>query len=234
MNVLAVIPVRAGSKGLPGKNLAPLAGRPLLAWTIDAARASQSVARVVVSTDSQEIAAVARGCGAEAPFMRPAALATDDAASIDVVLHAACWLEKSEGYRPDAIMELHATSPLRTATDIDEAAALCAHPPVDAVVSVTPVGSHHPCWMQYLDSSGCLRPFVAQGPMAQRRQDLPALYTLNGAIYVARRAWLLEHRTWFAPRTRGYVMPPERSVDIDSPWDLHIADLVLRNRAAGT
>jgi CMP-N,N'-diacetyllegionaminic acid synthase len=223
---LAVIPARGGSKGIPGKNLASAGGRPLIAWTIVAARAAQGVSRAVVSTDSPEIAEVARGLGAEIPFLRPAELATDAAPGMLPILHAIRWLEEQEGYRPDYVMCLQPTSPLRTAEDIDAALALARAKEADAVVSVAPV-EHHPFWMKRVSPEGQLSDFMVPERPALRRQDLPLVHALNGAIYLVRREVLLAKQTWYTERTYAYVMPPERSFDVDTPWDLRIVDLLL-------
>ncbi len=227
--VLAIVPARAGSKGLPGKNLAPVAGRPLLAYTIDAARAARAVERVVVTTDSPHIAAVARAYGAETPFLRPKELAGDNTPGLDPVLHAVQWLAAHESYRPWAVCCLQPTSPLREAMDIDAAFDLLVAYRADAVVSVSP--ALHPLqWLKRIDDTGRLHDAFDGIPFVARRQEVPPLYTLNGAVYLARTAVLLEQRTWYTDRTYAYVMPPERALDIDTAWDLYLADLVLKDR----
>jgi CMP-N,N'-diacetyllegionaminic acid synthase len=205
--VLALIPARGGSKGLPGKNILPVNGRPMLAFSIDAARGSQFVDRVVVSSDDDAIIAAALACGSEAPFRRPAELATDSAASIDVALHA---LDQLPGY--DVLILLQPTSPARTAADIDAACERFAASGAPACVSVSPV-EQSPYWMYRLDPKGALQPVVESGACT-RRQD-----TLNGAIYVADAAWLRRTRTFVTPETVAYVMPASRSIDIDTADD---------------
>lgn len=228
MIVLAVIPARGGSKSVPQKNIAPIGGKPLIAWTVGAARACPLVDRVIVTTDSSAIADVARDVGANVPFLRPSGLAEDGTPGIDAILHAVEWVGEHEGYHPDIVMALQPTSPLRTADDIAAAIELCRNPDVDGVVSVTEATSH-PHWMNVIDANGYLRDFLPGPQAATRRQDLPTVYAQNGAISLARRDRLLKSRTWFMPRTRGYVMPHERSIDIDSAWDLHVADLILKD-----
>lgn len=225
---LAVIPARGGSKGIPGKNIAPVGGKPLIAWSIEAALAAQSRPRVIVSTDADDIAACATSCGAEVPFRRPAALATDDAPGEAPILHALQWLRESEGWEPDLVMCLQPTSPLRTAADIDASIARLEALDADSLVSVTSADPH-PYWTKRIDEGGWIRSFLPDVGMP-RRQDLPAVYALNGAIYLSRRAALLEAGGWYAGRTCGYVMPADRSLDIDTPWDLHLADLILADR----
>ncbi len=210
--VLALIPARGGSKGLPGKNILPVGGRPLLAFSVDAARGSQFVDRVVVSSDDDAIIAAALACGGEAPFRRPAELATDFAASIDVALHA---LDQLPGY--DVIMLLQPTSPARTAADVDAACERFAASGAPACVSVSLV-EQSPYWMYRLAATGTLQPIVESATYT-RRQDLPPVYALNGAIYVADAAWLRRTRSFITPATVAYVMPASRSIDIDTADD---------------
>lgn len=220
--MLALIPARGGSKGFPGKNIAELAGRPLIAHTIAAAKAADSVHRVVVSTDDEQIGAAARAAGAELPFVRPPELATDEASTADVIRHAA----EAEGLGPeDSLVLLQPTSPLRTAGDIDEAVALFEARHADAVISVT--AHEHPlAWAQLLNEDGLLLPhpsLAAEG----RRQDLTVTYRPNGAIYVIRLKNFLRYGQIRGPRTYGYAMPAERSVDVDTPFDLRLAACLL-------
>ena len=211
--VLALIPARGGSKGLPGKNILPVGGRPLLAWSVDAARAARSVDRVVLSSDDDAIMAAARACGCEVPFVRPAALASDAATTIDVVMHA---LDALPGY--DLIVLLQPTSPLRTAADIDAACERLASSGAPACVSVSLV-DQSPYWMYRLGDNQSLVPVVEAPPGVTRRQDLPAVYALNGAVYVADTAWLRQARTFITRATVAHVMPAERSIDIDTIAD---------------
>jgi CMP-N-acetylneuraminic acid synthetase len=227
--VLAIIPARGGSKGVPNKNLAQVAGRPLIEWTIDAARRATSLGRVVVTTDAPSIADAARKSGAEVPFLRPSELAQDDSPGMAAILHAVAWLAEHERYHPDYVMCLQPTSPLRTARDIDAAVGLLAQHEADSVVSVTPV-DQHPYWMKQMDADGRLRDFMVPDRPAIRRQDLPLVYALNGAIYLAGRTVLVDTASWYTTNTRGYVMPPERSLDLDTPWLMHLADLMLRSQ----
>lgn len=223
--ILAIIPARGGSKALPRKNIAPFCGKPLIAWTIRAAQQSSGVSRVVVTTDDREIAEVAARHGADVPFMRPAELASDTAPGNAAVFHALQWLDEHEHYRAGIVVLLQPTSPLRTGVDIDAALHLLEERAADSVVSVTPV-DHHPQWMKTIDASGWLRNFLDQPPSAVVRQQLPPVYRLNGAIYAARVDALRRAGDWYTPRTAAYVMPAERSVDIDSPWDFKLAELI--------
>jgi N-acylneuraminate cytidylyltransferase len=220
--VLAVIPARGGSRRLPGKHLLALGGRPLLAWTLDAARGSRLLDRAVLSTEDPRLADAARALGAEVPFLRPAELATDHASSICVVEHALAALEQ----RYDWIVLLQPTSPLRDARDIDACLRLVHEAGANACVSVSePDRSPYLCYR--LDGAGRLQPLLARAHAHMRTQDLPPAVAPNGAIYVARVPWFLEHRSFLAPETLAYLMPRERSCDIDSALDLRIADALL-------
>lgn len=230
-DVLAVIAARGGSRALPRKNLALLGGKPLIAWTIEAALRSRTVSRTIVTTDDPEIADVSRRQGAEVPFSRPPELARDETPGIAAVLHAVRWLEEHEGYRPDVVMNLQPTSPLRTAEDVDLAFALLAERRADAVVSVTPV-EHHPYWMKAVDEQGWMHDFVPLSTPILVRQELPPVYMLNGAIYLAHRTTLLRCGGWYTPRTAAYIMPLERSVDIDTAQDFALAKLLLETQSS--
>lgn len=219
MSALAVIPARSGSKSLPGKNVRLFHGRPLLHWSISAARESGVAERIIVSTDDEEIATIARAGGAEVPFLRPAALAQDDSPMLDVMLDLLTRLESV----PENVLLLQPTSPLRNADDLRRAAALLAD--ADAVVSVT-AAKHHPQWLQRISPEGLLEPFTRE-PAPACRQDLPKVYALNGALYLVRTTALRAERTFRPARTLAYEMPAERSVDIDSELDWRLAELVF-------
>lgn len=227
--VLAVIPARGGSKGIPRKNVRPLAGKPLVAWTIEAALQSQMLSRVIVSTDDEEIANVARERGTETPFLRPRELAQDDSSSMSVVLHTVQWLEEQEHFSPDYVLLLQPTSPFRNAQDIDTAVELAETQHAAAVVSVCEA-ERHPYLCKRILDGGTLADFVPNNLEYQRRQDLPPAFVLNGAIYLNRRESLLCDQTFLPSGTLAYVMPAERSLDIDSPWDWHLAELILKDQ----
>jgi CMP-N,N'-diacetyllegionaminic acid synthase len=224
--VLGLIIARGGSKGIPGKNLRQVAGRPLIAWTIEAAKASRRLDRILLSTDDPEIAEVGRRYGADVPFLRPAELATDRSPIIDAALHALQWVETTENYIPTFGMLLQPTSPLRTAEDIDAAIRMAQEQNADAVVSVAAV-ERHPFHMKVMDENGKLAPFITTELSDSRRQDLPPVFGLNGAIYLVRRTVLWESKTWCPAGALAYVMPAERSLDVDTSWDLCLADLIL-------
>lgn len=229
MHFLAIIPARGGSKGLPGKNLRPLAGKPLIAWSIEAARGAASIGRVVVSTDDEAIAEVARRHGAEVPFLRPAELALDDTPTLPVLQDTIRRLGEA-GYRPDAVVTLQPTSPLRTARHIDEATALfMANPEADSLVSCVEIPHvYHPRSVMRLDGQGYLRPFL-DGPMPNRRQAKEPVFARNGAaIYVTRLDCL--SRFIFGGNLLPYMMSVEDSIDIDDAGDLHAAEKVIARR----
>lgn len=227
--VLGIILARGGSKGIPRKNVQPAGGKPLIAWTIEAGLRSGALARLIVSTDNDEIAAVSREWGAEVPFQRPAALAQDDTGSIETTIHAVEFMADRHDYRPEYVLLLQPTSPLRTAEDIKGAVRLARERQADGVVSVTAAHSH-PYWMKTIGEDGVLRDFLKPERPYTRRQDLPPVYFIDGALYLVRRDVLLERRTFYTDRTYAYVMPADKTLDVDSPWDLMVADLVLRAR----
>ena len=222
--VLALIPARGGSKGLPGKNIRPLAGKPLLAWTVEAALQAAAPDRVVLSSDDEAIMAAARDCGCEVPFRRPAALATDTASSLDVVLHA---LDELPGF--DVLLLLQPTSPLRTAADIDAACALFERQGALSCVSVSPV-AQSPYWMYTLDAQQGLSPLLPLPEGITRRQDLPPVVALNGAIYLADIPWLKRTRSFVGEGSVAYTMPRERSLDIDTEADWRALEQHLAGR----
>ena len=230
--ILAVITARGGSKGLPQKNLRPLAGRPLIAHTIGAARDAGLLDRTIVSTDDREIADMARQFEADVPFLRPAELARDESPSLPVLVQALEWLQQHQDYQPDYVMLLQPTSPFRTAQDIDNCITLALRKAADGVVSLSKA-KHHPYWMKRVESDGRISDLLPPDKIPEsgfgRRQDLPSAYAVNGAIYLVKREVLIESRTFYTERTYAYIMPPERSLDIDTLWDFRLAELVLKD-----
>lgn len=220
MNLLALIPARAGSKSLPQKNIRKFFGKPLLQWSIEAALNASCVDRVVVSTDDLQIARIAMEAGAEVPFMRPPELATDTSPAIDTVLHAL-------GVLPDItdVIVLQPTSPLRTSSDIEGIVEFRNQESSSSAISVT-MSNKHPAWMYTLTSDRILEPIFPHGQGLQRQQ-LPASYTLNGAMYLASRSFLETEKNFLGYNTLGFIMPPERSVDIDTILDWQLAELQM-------
>jgi CMP-N,N'-diacetyllegionaminic acid synthase len=221
VNAFALIPARGGSKGIPRKNIKLIGGKPLIVWTIEAALRSSLLSAVVVSTDDLEIADVARRAGAQVPFMRPAELAQDQTPGLDPVLHA---LNKLPQF--DSVLLLQPTSPLRTTADIDACLQLALLHNAPSVVSVSETDTH-PYWTYRVTEDQALRRFVDAEPIA-RRQDLPQAFALNGALYFADANWLRSSGTFVGPETLAYVMAKERSVDLDTPLDWKLAELLLK------
>lgn len=227
---LCIIPARGGSKGVLRKNIRQLAGKPLIAWTIETALACPSLTRVIVSTDDQEIAEIARQYGAEVPLLRPAELAQDDTPDLPVYQHALSWLAEHECYRPDIVVWLRPTVPLRTVQDVEAALQQLIETGADCVRSVCPA-KHHPYWMKRLNGDR-LVPFVEGIDVARyyQRQLLPPVYRLNGAVDVTWCRTVMEKGLLYSGDVRGYVMPAGRSIDLDSELDFALAELLLQRR----
>lgn len=227
MKVLGVIPARGGSKQVPGKNIALVCGKPLIVYTIEAASKSKLLSRTVVSTDSDRIAGVCRNYGAEVPFVRPADLAQDDTPTLPVIIHAL----KSVVDSYDAVMILQPTSPVRDEEDIDAAIdLLMKHPEADSVISVVKVGDHHPARMKRIVAGVLIDPSFAEESEGQTRQSLPEYYLRNGSIYLTRTSVLIEKESLKGDCSLAYVMTEEKSVNVDSPIDLLLAEAVIRYR----
>jgi CMP-N,N'-diacetyllegionaminic acid synthase len=220
--VLAIIAARGGSKGLPGKNITNLGGKPLLAWSIEAAQRSHYIDRLILTSDSEDIIAVAEKFGCEVPFRRPAELATDSAAADLTLIHALDHIDEPFDY----FVLLQPTSPLRDTADIDGAIALCETRGAPACVGMceTPKPAE---WMYRVGDDGLVKPILGEIDTS-RRQDLPATFVINGAVYVARVDWYRRHRGFLSPETIAWRMPPERSIDIDTELDLAVARAIMR------
>ena len=220
--ILGIIPARGGSKGVPGKNIRVVAGKPLIAWTIEEAQKSAFIDRLILSSEDQEIIRVARKWDCEVPFVRPFELATDETPGIKPVLHALEALPESYDY----VVVLQPTSPLRSVLDIDNCIRLSLEHGAHSCVSVTEVDKS-PYWMYKLDDANRLTPLLPGMGLTPRRQDLPVIHALNGALYVAECLWLKRSKTFVANETIGFVMPKERSVDIDTELDLSFLEFLL-------
>lgn len=233
LKVLGLVPGRGGSKGIPRKNIRPLAGRPLIAYTIEAARGAMRLERVVVSTDDDEIAAVARQHGAEVPFCRPGRYATDTASSMSVVLHALEWFRTHERYEPDAVALLSPTTPLRTANQIDACVELLQTTNLDTAVTVAPV-HNHPYFIYTMEDGGRLLEILPVESKPQRRQDVPPFYSPSQAVIVTRCAYFdrADERTPVIniASAAGLVLEQESAWDIDTPLDWVIAEQLLLMR----
>ena len=226
--ILAIIPARGGSKGLPGKNIRPLNHKPLIAYTIEEAIKSKQITRVIVSTDSKEIAHVSESYGAEIPFLRPEEWATDTASSADVVIHALKYLKEKENYVPDYIMLLQCTTPFKTSEDMDGAIEKCMEEQMDAVVSICEA-EVNPYWTVKFEGNR-LTDVIEGGNAITSRQQLPIAYRLNGGIYGIKTEIFLKHKDFMPPQTTGYVMSQSRSVDIDTLEDFNRCEYLLSQK----
>jgi N-acylneuraminate cytidylyltransferase len=229
-HVLALVPARGGSKSIPRKNIRPLAGHPLLAYSVAAGLQSELVTRVIVSTDDEEIAEVARGYGAETPFLRPAALAQDDTQDLPVFLHALEWLEKEEGYRPEVVVQLRPTSPVRPPDCVDRAVQiLLEHPEADSVRGVVPSGQN-PYKMWRIDARGRMLPLLRDGfeePFNMPRQKLPPTYWQTGHVDGVRPDTILKKGSMSGAVILPIVIDPRYTVDIDNQRDWQRTERLL-------
>jgi CMP-N,N'-diacetyllegionaminic acid synthase len=226
-DIIAIIPARGGSKGVPGKNLRSVAGKPLIAWTIEQARASSSLARVVVSTDNEEIAEAALRSGAEVPFVRPAELATDTAATEPALIHALDWLEKNEGYRPTLVMLLQPTCPVRKAGSINRAVKHFSDENANSLLSVREI---HPFLWRNQTRPNALYDF-SQRP---RRQDVPEaerLFEETGSIYIMEAQRLRDTCNRLGGQIALFPMEAEESWDVDTEADLSVVEALLGRQA---
>ncbi|MFH1303999.1 MAG: acylneuraminate cytidylyltransferase family protein [Planctomycetota bacterium] len=228
--VVGLITARGGSKGVPRKNIQLLAGKPLIAWTIEAALQSQELDRVIVSTDDKEIASISRRFGAEVPFIRPLELALDASSHVDVVLHAIDWLAEHEDYDTEYVAMLQPTSPFRIAEDIDGAIQFARKKNAKSVIGMMKAPSHPVCLRSMNEEGLLLEIFPQQEESALRRQVLTDVYAFNGALYVLRADSFRVDKT-FRPyqETYGYKMPTERSWEIDTEWEFTVASLLMEN-----
>lgn len=222
--VLGIIPARGKSKGVPRKNMKSLGGKPLIAWTIEESKKSRYLDRFILSSEDEEIMLFARYLGCDVPFVRPVELAQDDTPGIEPVLHALETLPE----RYDYVVLLQPTSPLRTKEDIDRCIELCVKQNASSCVSVTE-SDKSPYWMYVLNEIGKITPLLETEKRYNRRQDLPKVYTVNGAVYIAEVRWLLSNRSFMSNETHGYIMPRKRSVDIDTELDFKFAQFLLQN-----
>lgn len=226
--IVCVIPARGGSKGLPGKNIKKLLGKPLIAYSIEQARGSKYIDKVIVSTDSKRIAGLARRLGAQVPFLRPSRLAGDKSSTIDVLLHAIEWLEKREKFTFDILVLLHVTSPLRSVEDIDRSIELLFKKNTGNVFSVTEAHKNPYFNMVEFNKSGKVS-LIKKGSYTNR-QGAPKAFDINCSIYVWWKDVLKISKSLFSGMTRIYLMPKERSFDIDDYIDFKIVEMLLINR----
>lgn len=226
--VIALIPARSGSKGLLDKNIKLLNGKPLIAYSIIEASKSKYIDKIIVSTDSEKIAEISRKYRAEIPFIRPTNLANDSAKGIDVVLHAVKYLQSNKQYF-DILVLLQPTSPLRTNVDIDcSIEYLTENPFRKAVISVCKV-DHNPLWSNTLPDDLNMKNFIRENVKNKNRQDLPQYYRLNGAIFCAYLDYIIEKKSFISENTFAYIMPRNRSIDIDDEIDFKLAEIIMFN-----
>lgn len=231
--VVGVVTARAGSKGIPGKNTRPLAGKPLILYIVEAALASRAFDRVILSTDDAAAADIAKASGCDVPFMRPPELATDSTPHLPVMQHALAWLRDRQGYTPDAVMTLLPTAPLCQPAHFRQAIALQQSSGADSVIGVDELPPHfNPMRVVTIDSDGWARLFVGGAPVKQRpgrRQDLPPAWVMNGAIYLFRTELLFDpvEPNLYGDRVAALVMPPPYGLNIDDPEDWERAERIL-------
>lgn len=230
MNAVGFIFARGGSKGVPGKNIRRLAGKPLIAWAIEHAKAVRRLRRVIVSTDSEEIAAVAREFGAEVPFLRPAELARDDSPEWLAWRHALNYLQDSEGLMPDAMVSIPTTAPLRLPVDIENCLDEFAKGGADVVITVS--DAHRNPWFNMVkaQANGTVGLVIPPADGIARRQDAPQVYDMATVAYVAAPAFVLSQPSIFAGRVRAVRVPVERAVDIDTLHDFDMAEFLMSRR----
>lgn len=226
--ILAIIPARGGSKGVPSKNIRVVAGKPLIAWTIKEAKKSEYIDQLILSSEDDEIIAVAKAFGCQAPFVRPMELARDETPGIVPIKHAINFY-LNNGVYFDYIICLQCTSPLRMVNDIDGAIELAFKSNADSVVSVCE-SEHSPYWMKKVDERGCVSNFIDDGMKYTRRQDLPKVYRINGAFYMATPALILKTNDWYSKGTKAFIMDNLRSIDIDSEMDFLVVEAILKSK----
>jgi N-acylneuraminate cytidylyltransferase len=240
MEILAIIPARGGSKSIPKKNIQPLLGKPLIAWVIAAARSSRYITRSIVSTDDEEIAAVARSFGAEVPFMRPVEISGDFSTDIEFLIHALDWLKAHEGYEPEIVLRLPPTSPLCTGEHIDQGIDKLLHTPeADAVRPITAVSKHpYKMWKISLDGRWLEPLLSAEITGFARAHDLPRqlfpkVYIHTGAMDVMRLRTIRELKSTSGIKLAYFFMDNRESINIDDQIDFDMAEFFMRRRLAG-
>ena len=228
LKILALIPARGGSKGLPRKNIKPLLGKPLIAWTIEQAKNSKYIDKVVVSTDDKEIAEISKEFGAEVPFLRPKELARDDSPTIDAIMHAINWFEE-KGEFFDILVLLEPTSPLRKRNDIDNALELLINSieTADSIVSVGEVHLENPYIMKKIEN-GYVKPFIEIDKDFYQRQQLPKVYFPYGVIYASKIETLKKYKTFYQERTIPYFIERWQNYEIDDIYDFICIESILR------
>jgi CMP-N-acetylneuraminic acid synthetase len=230
MRVVALICARCGSKGLPGKNIRPLAGKPLIVWAIGQARAIKRIGRVIVSTDSEKIAAVAREAGAEVPFLRPAELAQDNSPEWLAWRHALNFLKESDGTYPDALIVVPVTAPLRVVADLERCLDEYQKGGADMVITVTDAHRSPYFNMVQRNEDGTVNLVIPPKTALMRRQDAPTVYDMATVAYVVNSEFVMMHKSHFEGKVRAVHVPPERAIDIDTLMDFKMAEFFISQR----
>lgn len=230
--VLAVIPARAGSKGLPGKNIKDLLGKPLIAWTIEAALGSKYIDEIIVSTDGAEIAKISESFGANIPFLRPKEISEDTTTSIAVLEHALNFYKNSIGEEFDYVIMLEPTSPLRDAKDIDDAFDVLFNSPAEAsaIVGICKTESQNPAFLVHLVKDNLIEGYANKDMKVLRRQDIEPVYFFEGSLYISKVRTLLDKKTFYHSATIGYEFPKWKSLEIDDGDDFIMVEALLRSR----
>lgn len=226
--ILCVIPARGGSKGVPGKNIKPIAGKPLIAYTIEQAQKSKYIDRIIISTEDKQIADAAKKFNADVPFIRPKELAEDDSSMMDVLAHTVKWMEEEARFSFDILVLLHVTTPLRTTEDIDNCIKLLVEEGADNVFSVTE--SYRNPYFNMVEVSKDQKVKLVKEGNFVTRQSAPDVFDMNASIYVWWKDIFKTEKGLFLKKTRIYPMPRERSVDIDEPLDFRIAEMLLQDK----
>jgi CMP-N,N'-diacetyllegionaminic acid synthase len=228
--ILGLIPARGGSKGVPGKNIRPVNGKPLIVYAIECGLSCPSIDKLIVSTDNQEFAAIAKKAGAEVPLLRPAHLAQDTTPMLPVLEHALIETEKIYNCRVGAIVLIDPTAPLRKKEDIEGAIALYKQGGIDTVISGSEAHRNPYFNMVSINADGYARLVFEPDPPISRRQDAPKVYDLNTVVWVFSRKSIMEEKARIAKRTKLYLVPSERSIDLDNEWDFTLLEAILKNK----
>jgi CMP-N,N'-diacetyllegionaminic acid synthase len=225
--VLGILPARGGSKGIPGKNLKPLSGKPLIAWAATALSNAAEVEQKICSTDDSHIAQVAQAYGLRVPWLRPPELALDDTLVVDVIEHALRSILAEQGICYSHIALIQATSPTVTATDIDAAIRLAIETDADTVITGFHAGQRHPATMYTMEEDGSVQWLLEQRQRMARRQDLPPIFVRTGLVYVIKAEIILERHSIYGDRIMSLIIPEERAITIDEESDFRLAEFLL-------
>ena len=227
INILAIIPARSGSKGIKDKNIYEFKSKPLMFWTFNAAKQSKLLDKVIFSSNSKKYISIAKENGIDVPFLRPNNISSDITSSAEVVIHALDWVEKKLRLIPKYILYLQPTSPLRTFNDIDNSILIAKKNNADSVISVNKTDKH-PYFLKELNSQGKISHYMPMKNPTPRRQELEQYYVLNGAIFLVKTK-LIKQGDWYGKNSFAYVMPKNRSIDIDSLDDIKLANFYINN-----